>query len=108
MKHRTQHSATRVGVTHPRIEIDLAIDTSALSWQSDAACVGSDPDSFFPDGQPTRETLRICNSCPAFAKCLAYALDHPELGGIWAATTREERHRMRQAHDLNTRQVWRG
>ena len=78
-----------------------------MSWRDDAACLGRDVDLFFPpdphddedeDGPRRRETrrmyrqaIRICDSCPVQQECLDYALDFPELYGMWGGKTRPER-----------------
>ena len=38
----------------------------------------------------------ICRACPVLSVCLDYALESGEREGIWAATTPEERARMRR------------
>ncbi len=88
------------------------------SWRDAAACVGTDPDTFFPgysDDQPGGWNLQqkldaieaeatakqICRSCPVTLDCLNYVLqtvktpsvDH----GIWGGTTRLERQHIRTA-----------
>lgn len=73
----------------------ISLDTSHLTWQRHAACVGVDPDAFFPDGPVDSRVLNICRTCPVFAECLNHALDDSGLRGIWAGTTDEQRKRMR-------------
>jgi len=62
-----------------------------------AACLGEDPELFFPNGiseeaqEQARQAKAICLRCPIRDECLAEAL---ELGDQWAvrgATTPEER-----------------
>lgn len=64
-----------------------------------AACVGTDPDSWHATtpGRPEPALARICGECELREPCLQYALDHPDLTGIWAGTTPTERTRMRKA-----------
>ncbi len=72
-----------------------------MTWRDDAACLGADPDLFYPDkGEDTRQVVRVfCNRCPVTAECLAFALDM-ELSslryGIWGGTTVVQRRRIRQ------------
>lgn len=47
------------------------------------------------DRDKFREAKLICGSCDSASKCLAYALSHPELEGIWAGTSKRMRERMR-------------
>jgi len=37
------------------------------------------------------EAKRICRTCPAQARCLAWALDHGVTDGVWGGTTEDER-----------------
>ena len=71
-------------------------------------CAESYPDAFFTDdpleGQIInrkysyeREAKAICQACPYLARCLEYALKHPELNGIWGGTTEAQRKRIRRA-----------
>lgn len=39
---------------------------------------------------------RICAACPVQEKCLAYAMAHPEVVGIWGGRTTYERRMMRE------------
>lgn len=80
-------------------------DGSKWAWTNDANCRHADPDIFYPEhAEPyppeILDTARaICGTCPAFAACHAYALDH-ETEGIWAATTPRQRRRIRRARGL--------
>jgi hypothetical protein len=71
-------------------------------WQQDAACKGIDTALFFPsnakESAESRAIIKpICESCPVFDKCFAYAVSFPEkaLQGIWANTSEGDRRRMR-------------
>jgi len=50
------------------------------TWVDDAACVGTDPELWFPTttsekrGDPYREARAICLRCPVVEPCLADAL----------------------------------
>ena len=41
--------------------------------------------------------------CPIRRRCLDYALEHPDLVGIWAATTAEDRAEIRSARHPSLR-----
>lgn len=46
-------------------------------WQDDAACVGKDPDAWFPDPSDIRGTenaISVCNGCPVRSQCLELAV----------------------------------
>ena len=74
-----------------------AVTAESLAWQARAACRYTDPDLFFPDGDPTApaniaqaaEAKRVCSSCPVSLQCAEYAAD--VAFGIWAGMTETER-----------------
>lgn len=78
---------------------DLLYDVAdGQPWMREAACVTArNPDAWFPErGHPSNDTryaLRVCkHHCPVALACLAYALEHHPLKGIWGGTTHDERH----------------
>lgn len=65
-------------------------------------CTGKPLNRFFPangtHGAGVRAALDICKGCRFHQPCLDYAMDRPDLYGIWGGTTREARARIaRQA-----------
>ena len=69
-----------------------------LSWQDDGACLGADPDLFFPErGESTREAKEICRGCDVREVCLEYALTAGEKFGIWGGLSERERRRIRRS-----------
>ncbi len=45
-----------------------------MSWQDDAACIGTPVDMFFPSsGQRYEQARRICDGCPVNTECLGAA-----------------------------------
>ncbi|MGO8722641.1 MAG: WhiB family transcriptional regulator [Acidimicrobiales bacterium] len=61
-------------------------------------CRGRGPEGWFPkQGGDLSTPKSICGLCPVRAECLAYALDRPELSGVWGGTGDRERGRMRKA-----------
>ena len=75
----------------------------ATDWRAVSACLGADPDLFFPiavgeaaQSQVTR-ALRICEGCQVRQKCLDFAVRTGEFNGIWGGTTPEDRMRSRRA-----------
>lgn len=72
-----------------------------MAWADLGACRGEDQDLFYPvngagfavDAARVRP---ICQACPVFASCHAWAVEH-ETEGIWAATTPKDRRRLRKA-----------
>jgi WhiB family redox-sensing transcriptional regulator len=72
-------------------------DDSQLSWQADALCAQTDPESFFPEkGGSTREAKKICSSCEVRGECLEYALSNDERFGIWGGLSERERRKLRR------------
>jgi WhiB family redox-sensing transcriptional regulator len=70
-------------------------------------CSDEDPELFFPEYEEQRQgylirinkAKDICNSCWIKEDCLKYALQFPDLQGIWGATTPHERKKIRhEAH----------
>ena len=75
----------------------------ATDWRAVGACLGTDPDLFFPvavgaaaSTQVTR-ALRICDGCQVRQQCLEFAVRTGESHGIWGGTTPDDRVRARRA-----------
>ena len=74
-----------------------AEDGGQLSWQADALCAQTDPESFFPEqGGSTRDAKKICTSCEVRSECLEYALSNDERFGIWGGLSERERRKLRR------------
>jgi hypothetical protein len=86
---------TRRPTTHAAPAQDRAHD-----WRDDAACARTDPELFFPQGQPTTAAAmeeaakRICAGCPVRAECLEYALETGQHTGVWGGCTESERRQL--------------
>lgn len=66
-------------------------------WQSQANCLGVDPDLFFPErGASTAEAKAVCAGCVVREQCLEYALANGEKFGIWGGTSERERRVIRR------------
>lgn len=70
-------------------------------------CTTVDPEIFFPEYEEQRQgyikrvdkAKNICNDCWIKKDCLKYALQFPDLQGVWGATTPHERKKIRrEAH----------
>lgn len=87
---------TGLGATNdPFADLD-----NSEGWMTLGICAQTDPGLFFPEGAsgpPTRAAIDVCNSCPVQRQCLRYAVDHPELVGVWGGTTQRQRNQMRKA-----------
>ncbi|TKS98941.1 WhiB family transcriptional regulator [Streptomyces lasalocidi] len=72
-------------------------------WRDRAACVGEDPEIFFPlseglaAGADARAALAVCRRCPVLLDCRTWAVEHGEDDGIWGATTAAQRRALRRA-----------
>ena len=79
-------------------------DERQMRWQDQAACLGMDPDLFFPErGASTREAKGICRACIVREDCLEYALANGEKFGIWGGMSERERRRIRRMRALQAR-----
>ncbi len=69
------------------------------SWMENAACIDMPLDVFFPGpgrlgAADTRKAVAICRQCPVRQDCLDYALEHPDMAGVWGGTSHRERNRI--------------
>lgn len=68
-----------------------------------AACIGHEPELFFPRGESERwehsieQAKRICGGCAVRVDCLRHAVDNCESDGVWGGLTPAERRRFRRA-----------
>lgn len=81
---------------------DTLIDENEeAGWQSEANCLGVDPDLFFPErGASTKEAKAVCRGCVVREDCLEYALANGEKFGIWGGLSERERRRIRRQRAL--------
>lgn len=57
-----------------------------------------DPELWFPDiGERNARAKGMCLGCHALPACQTYALRHPEVKGIWGATSDRDRRKARKA-----------
>jgi WhiB family redox-sensing transcriptional regulator len=83
-----------------RLRAELA--DRAANWRQLAACRGMDVEIFYAPEEiralrAKREALRtatrVCRSCPVIHDCRVWALDAPELYGVWGGLSAAERAR---------------
>lgn len=88
---------------------------TAPDFDGKQVCLTSDPDIFFPtlhedpdnpkEGDQARyvkavnAAKRLCKECPHALPCLEYSLQH-DVEGIWGATTKNERKKLRKELNL--------
>ncbi|MFJ8593463.1 WhiB family transcriptional regulator [Streptomyces sp. NPDC093598] len=76
--------------------VDADVLNSARGWLREAACVGEDPELFFPlveretDSQ-VAQARAVCRRCRALLACRSWAIEQGEDAGIWGATTARQR-----------------
>jgi WhiB family redox-sensing transcriptional regulator len=68
-------------------------------WMTRAACVDMDLNIFFPGpgrlgAADTRKAVAICAQCPVRQECLDYALQRPDMAGVWGGTSHRARVRI--------------
>jgi len=74
----------------------------AADWRDLAACVGTDPDLFFPPGisgpgaVQAEQAKAVCRRCGVAPACLRYAMGCG-VTGVWGGTTEAERIEARRA-----------
>jgi len=72
-----------------------------MGFVEDALCRQVDPELFFPEhGYNNVAAMSVCRKCPVQAECLSYAVERPELIGVWGGATVRQRIQMRKANPL--------
>ncbi|MBC9730596.1 WhiB family transcriptional regulator [Streptomyces sp. TRM68367] len=68
-----------------------------MEWLRRAACVGEDPELFFPVGttgpalRDIAAAKRVCARCEVITQCLTFALRSGQTSGVWGGTCEGER-----------------
>lgn len=71
---------------------------ASTAWAKRGACVGHDPNVFFPtEGGSVDEAVTICSTCVVRAECLDYAVTTCVDAGVWGGTSARQRQRARRA-----------
>ncbi len=81
--------------------VDFSLEQ--IDWLEMAACKGTDPGLFFPDGTTTPgarekilEAKQVCEECECQTKCLEYAIKTNQDTGIWGGKSEVERRHIRR------------
>jgi WhiB family redox-sensing transcriptional regulator len=80
----------------------VSLTGSDNSWRSQARCLGTNPELFFPLGGTGRPLAQaemakaMCLGCPVRQLCLKYALETNQVTGVWGGTTEDERRAIRR------------
>lgn len=72
------------------------------AWQALGACVGADPNIFFPTrGEDTREAKKICSGCSVKEECLDFGINEKFgiFGGLSERQRRDIRRKRRQSNE---------
>jgi WhiB family redox-sensing transcriptional regulator len=73
-----------------------------MNWRDRAACVGVDPELFFPTGDSGPALVQLveaksyCRRCEVAEPCLRWAIDSGQDTGVWGGTSEEERRTLRR------------
>lgn len=77
-----------------------------FDWMNQAACLGANPELFFPDrgeNLDAEEARQICRGCSFREDCLEYALANHERFGVWGGMSERDRRRLRRRRILQAR-----
>ncbi len=79
------------------------IKVGGVTFKSDkAACLGLDPNLFFPDrGENIATAKAVCMSCQVRAECLEFALVECIKVGLWGGASERERRRLRRERGIS-------
>lgn len=82
-------------IPFPVSDQPLACRTSPAVFAIEDVSTADDPRA---RERATAQAKKACSTCPVVTACLKWALANPELtpGGVWAATTRRDRTRLRK------------
>ena len=69
-----------------------------VSWATQAACKGTDPDELFVQGAAQNRAKLICRGCTVRTECLADALDNRIEFGVWGGMTERQRRALLKQH----------
>ena len=68
-----------------------------VTWRDRAACLGEDPELFFPDGNTGPAFLQleaakaVCRRCEVVEACLRFAIESGQDAGVWGGLSEDER-----------------
>ena len=77
--------------------------TDVIDWRTDAACLGRDPELFFPVGtsgeaeEQVADAKAVCAGCVVVSPCLEWAIATNQDSGVWGGLTEEERRSLRRS-----------
>jgi len=79
-------------------------EASSTEWMDEAACLGMDTATFFPDRGAFPQdgpAVQVCATCPVRLDCLLYALRNNIQHGVWGGLSTKKRTRLRHAYKIH-------
>lgn len=74
-----------------------AVDAD-MAWQDHAACLGCDPDVFFPEaGEDSAAAKAVCAGCRVREECLEWAIATGQEYGVWGGMLQTPRRKLIKA-----------
>src|SRR5674476_869888 len=80
-----------------------------MTWRDRAACLGEDPELFFPIGNTgpalvqIEEAKAVCRRCGVVDSCMKWAIESGQDTGVWGGLSEDER----RAHETGRNLVCR-
>lgn len=80
-----------------------------MDWRHRAACIGEDPELFFPIGstgtalEQVDAAKAVCGRCPVTDDCLEWALETNQDAGVWGGLSEDERRSLRRSRQRRRR-----
>ena len=91
-----------IAVLSLRLAADGAQGQGTVGWRERAACIGQNPELFFPIGSAgpaltqAAAAKAVCAQCAVREECLHFALRTGQEYGIWGGLTEDERQYIRR------------
>jgi WhiB family redox-sensing transcriptional regulator len=73
-----------------------------MTWRDRAACLGEDPELFFPigNGEPALRQIEkakvVCRRCEVVEACLSWAMESRQEDGVWGGLSADERRALKR------------
>lgn len=80
-----------------------------MDWRQYAACIGEDPELFFPVGttgpalEQVEQAKAVCRRCSVADHCLEWALETNQDAGVWGGMSEDERRSLRRSRQRRRR-----
>ena len=73
-----------------------------MTWRDRAACLGEDPELFFPIGSTgpalvqIEEAKAVCRRCEVVDSCMKWAIESGQDTGVWGGLSEDERRALKR------------